>query len=170
MSDNIHPVVRLLTARMESHPEEFINGRWGMWVSVLMELATPEEQLLLRKARMDEIHEEVMDELLNGDERRAEEERKRMEEAKQYAAQQQRMAAQTKAASLQLQMPLTYSNAQGAINQLQNVGMTAYQDHARNELVARDLISGAETRIPIADIHDKPMGLVETLKKGLLGK
>lgn len=160
--DNVHPVVRLLAARMESHPEEFTNGRWGMWVSVLMELATPEEQLLLRKARMDEIHEEVMDELLNGDERRAEEERKRMEEAKQYAAQQQRMTA--------LQMPIPYSKVQGAINQLQNVGMTTYQDHARNELVARDLISGAETRIPIANIHDKPMGLVETLKKGLLGK
>ena len=166
--DNVHPVVRLLAARMESHPEEFTGGRWGMWISDLMEIATPEEKLLLRKARMDEIHNEVMDELLNGDERRAEAERKRMEEAKQYAAQQQRMAAQTKAASLQ--MPLTYSNVQGAINQLQNVGMTTYQDHARNELVARDLISGAETRIPIADTHDKPMGLVETLKKGLLGK
>lgn len=163
--DNVHPVVQLLAARMESHPEEFTGGRWGMWVSALMEIATPEEKLLLRKARMDEIHNEVMDELLNGDERRAEVERKRMEEVQRYMAQQQRMSAQTKAASLQ--MPIPYSNVQGAINQLQNVGMTAYQDYARNELVARDLISGAETRIPIADIHDKPMGLVETLRKGL---
>lgn len=165
MSDNVHPVVRLLAKRMESHPEEFTKGRWGMWVSALMEMATPEEKLLLRKARMDEIHEEVMDELLNGEARRAEAERKREEETRRYMAQQQRMAAQTKAASLQT--PIPYSSVQGAINQLQNVGMTAYQDYARNELVARDLISGAETRIPIADIHDKPVGLVETLKKGL---
>lgn len=157
--DNVHPVVRLLAKRMESHPEEFTKGRWGMWVSALMELATPEEKLLLRKARMDEIHNEVMDELLNGEARRAE------EEVQRYMAQQQRMATQAKAASLQ--MPLTNNNIQGAINQLQNVGMAAYQDHARNELVTRDLISGAETRIPITDIHDKPMGLVETLRKGL---
>ena len=166
--DNVHPVVQLLAKRMESHPEEFTKGRWGMWVSALMEMATPEEKLLLRKARMDEIHEEVMDELLNGEARRAEEERKREEETRRYIAQQQRMATQAKAASLQ--MPIPYSNVQGAINQLQNVGMTAYQDYARDELVARDLISGTETRIPITDIHDKPVGLVETLRKGLLGK
>ena len=165
MSENVHPVVRLLAKRMESHPEEFTKGRWGMWVSALMEMATPEEKLLLRKARMDEIHEEVMDELLNGEARRAEEERKREEEKQRYFAQQQRMAAQTKAASLQ--MPIPYSNVQGAIDQLQNVGMTAYQDYARNELVARDLISGAETRIPIADTHDKPVGLLGSVMKGL---
>lgn len=157
--DNVHPVVRLLAARMESHPEEFTKGRWGMWVSALMEIATPEEKLLLRKARMDEIHNEVMDELLNGDERRAEVERKRMEEARQYAAQQAKVAS--------LQMPLTNNNIQGAVNQLQNAGMTTYQDYARNELVVRSLLGGGETRIPIADIHDKPMGLVETLRKGL---
>lgn len=165
MSENVHPVVQLLAKRMESHPEEFTNGRWGMWVSVLMEIATPEEKLLLRKTRMDEIHEEVMDELLNGEARRAEEERKREEETRRYIAQQQAILQQAQTASLQ--MPLTSTSVQGAINQLQNVGMTAYQDYTRNELVARDLISGAETRFPITDIHDKPMGLVETLKKGL---
>lgn len=165
MSENVHPVVQLLAKRMDSHPEEFTKGRWGMWVSALMEMATPEEKLLLRKFRMDEIHEEVMDELLNGEVRRAEEERKREEEARRYLTMQQQATAQSKMASLQ--MPITNNNVQTAINQLQSIGMATYQDCARNELVARDLISGAETRIPIADIHDKPVGLFGSVMKGL---
>lgn len=164
MSENVHPVVRLLAKRMESHPEEFTKGRWGMWVSALMEMATPEEKLLLRKFRMDEIHEEVMDELLNGEVRRAEEERKREEEARRYLTMQQ-ATAQPKMAPLQ--MPLPSNSLQTAINQLQSIGMATYQDCARNELVARDLISGAETRIPIDDIHDKPVGLFGSVMKGL---
>lgn len=160
--DNVHPVVQLLATRMESHPEEFTRGRWGMWVSALMEIATPEEKLLLRKARMDEIHNEVMDELLNGEARRAE------EEVQRYMAQQQRMATQAKVASLQ--MPLTSTSVQSAMNQLQNAGMTAYQDHARDELVVRSMLGGSETRIPIADIQNKPTGLFSSVRKGLLGK
>ncbi len=44
MADNIHPVVELLAARMESHPEEFqfqansslaVTGRWAIWISQL---------------------------------------------------------------------------------------------------------------------------------------
>jgi hypothetical protein len=85
MEDNIHPVVRLLAARMKSHPEEFGykgNGRWSKFLEDLNRLATPEEKLLLRAAGMDELHELVMDELLNGEARRAEEKRRHEEEIK----------------------------------------------------------------------------------------
>jgi hypothetical protein len=73
MADNEpHAVVRLLLARMESHPEEFSNdnGRWVQWLDELMPFVTEKERLMLRKPMMQTIHEDVMDELLNGPERR----------------------------------------------------------------------------------------------------
>lgn len=112
MEDNIHPVVRLLAKRMESNPEEFGHkgsGRWAAWLEPLMRLATDEEKLLLRTARMNEVHEEVMDELLNGDERRAEERRQREELEKQQA---QKLQAQLQQANAMLQQSAVQQAAQ----------------------------------------------------------
>ena len=102
MEDNIHPVVRLLAKRMESHPEEFrfhdsqtlaITGRWETWVHQIRPfLNEAEDEMLFGKAKeafLQRVHEEVLDELLNGDERRAKENRQR-EEAEQAYVQQQR--------------------------------------------------------------------------------
>jgi hypothetical protein len=75
---DIHPAVELLAARMESHPEEFGphgQGRWGTWLKQMEPLLTEEEKLMLRGPEMQGIHEDIMDELLNGPERRAEAER-----------------------------------------------------------------------------------------------
>jgi len=75
MADNIHPVVELLAARMESHPEEFGgngSGRWAEWLDHLIPFVTEEERVMLRKPMMQTIHEDVLDELLNGPERRRE--------------------------------------------------------------------------------------------------
>jgi hypothetical protein len=81
MADEPHAVVRLLLARMESHPEEFSNdnGRWAQWLDELMPFVTEKERLMLRKPMMQSIHEDVMDELLNGPERRREAEENRNE-------------------------------------------------------------------------------------------
>lgn len=67
-----HEVVKLLAARMESNPEEFNDddGRWAQWLDELIPFVTEEERLMLRKPMMQSIHEEVMDELCNGEERR----------------------------------------------------------------------------------------------------
>jgi hypothetical protein len=67
-----HEVVKLLVARMESNPEEFndVEGRWAQWLDELIPFVTEEERLMLRKPMMQSIHEEVMDELCNGEERR----------------------------------------------------------------------------------------------------
>ena len=87
MEDNVHEVVKLLLARMESHPEEFAAGsaRWGWMIENVMEHCSNEEAEAikegLRPIRMQEIHEYVMDELLNGEERRAQEQRERDLEA-----------------------------------------------------------------------------------------
>lgn len=95
--DNIHPVVRLLAARVESHPDEFdfeqgpdqslYESRWGLVLERIKGWASEEDMAVLRKPFMDAIHRDTMDELLNGPERRAEEERLREEERKQWAAQ-----------------------------------------------------------------------------------
>ena len=82
--DKIHPVVQLLAQRMESHPEEFtfndkgslaVTGRWGAWIAQLgWHFNEEEKELIYGKAKeliFNRIHGEVMDELLNGDERRA---------------------------------------------------------------------------------------------------
>ena len=86
MADKIHPVVELLAARMESHPEEFpvnpngqlpIMGRWAPWLAQAEHLMDDAERTLLytkaKEAIFQRIHEEVLDELLNGPERRAKE-------------------------------------------------------------------------------------------------
>ena len=72
----------------------------------LMAIATPEERLLLRRVRIEEIHEEVLDDLLNGEERRAEEKRER-EEIMRRGTQQQ-YASQLQQATLASQLPGTY--------------------------------------------------------------
>jgi hypothetical protein len=86
-ADNVHPVIRLLVARMESHPEEFEpngGGRWAEWLDRLIPFVTEEERVMLRGHMMQDIHEEVLDELMNGPERRAEEERTKREELKRW--------------------------------------------------------------------------------------
>lgn len=77
MADNLHDVVKLLLKRMESHPEEFGTGptnRWGWMLNDVLSNCSEEEAAAikegLRPIRLQEIHETVMDELLNGDERR----------------------------------------------------------------------------------------------------
>lgn len=79
MADDLHDVVKLLLARMESHPEEFGRGssRWGWMVEGVLTNCSEEERAALhaglRPIRLQQLHEDVMDELLSGPERRAEE-------------------------------------------------------------------------------------------------
>lgn len=107
MADNIHPVVELLAARMESHPEEFkfhngsslaITGRWETWINQLgWYFNEAEKELIYGKAKeliFQRVHEEVLDELLNGEERRAEERRQRKEAEERMMAQVQQSALQ----------------------------------------------------------------------------
>ena len=77
MADNEnHPVVDLMLARMDSHPEEF-NGEANRWYVTLIDIEeyAPSEQAALVRAkiaaiRLDVAHHRAMDELLNGEERR----------------------------------------------------------------------------------------------------
>lgn len=88
MVDEPHAVVKLLVARMESHPEEFkrespdYHHRWYATVSDIAEWGNETDNAAmdaaLREIRLGEAHEDMMDELCNGPERR----RMQEEEAK----------------------------------------------------------------------------------------
>lgn len=102
----MHDVVKLLLARMESHPEEF-NGdlaerdsrsyRWWQAIRLVQESGTAEEKNALdkgiRKIKLQHAHEMVMDELLSGDERRQkfQEDQEYEEKLLQQMRQQQQM-------------------------------------------------------------------------------
>lgn len=86
MAEELHDVVKLLLARMESHPEEFVADlseadsreyRWWQVIREVRESGTREEkdaiQAGLRKIKLQRAHEIMMDELCNGDERRRKE-------------------------------------------------------------------------------------------------
>lgn len=81
MGTEMHDVVQLLLARMESHPEEFLwetGNRWQSTLGSVREYGTPEEinaiDAGLRVIMLQQAHEGMLDELLNGDERRRREE------------------------------------------------------------------------------------------------
>jgi len=85
MADEPHDAVKLLLARMESHPEEFrlkdpsYHDRWYNHMSAINSYGNEADIAALdakvRDIRMAEVHEQIMEELLNGDERRAQEEK-----------------------------------------------------------------------------------------------
>jgi hypothetical protein len=103
MEDNVHPAVVLIVERTKSHPEEFAAGleppgqlgavqaRWGRLLERMEPWLTPADRAYLdqhfRALAMDRIHADVMEELLNGPERRAELERQRIA----YEAERSRM-------------------------------------------------------------------------------
>ena len=127
MADEPHAVVRLLLKRMESHPEEFKSRsepyyeRWATHMEALREYGSEADNAeitaKLRDIRLAEIHEQVMDELLNGPERRrkGEEERQVLQQAMQrntYA--QQQWAQQQAQQNAYRNQAGAYQNAAGA--------------------------------------------------------
>jgi hypothetical protein len=93
-----HDVVKLLLARMESHPEEFVentgNGdiisdgkgdRWWRVLTYVEDYGTDEEQKAIqagmREVKLRKAHEIMMDELLNGEDRR-----RKFQEDQEYEA------------------------------------------------------------------------------------
>lgn len=79
-----HDAVKLLLARMESHPEEFrfkegaYHDRWYNHISAINSYGNEADKAAIaaktRDIRMAEVHEQVMDELCNGPENRRKEE------------------------------------------------------------------------------------------------
>jgi hypothetical protein len=79
MMEEPHAVVRLLVERIASNPEEFKRGT-ERWVSITNQVedwgSETDKQAIndaLREVRLTQAHEEMMDELLNGEDRRRKE-------------------------------------------------------------------------------------------------
>lgn len=101
MADDVHPAVVLIVERMKSHPEEFAAGleppgqlgavqaRWGRLLERMEPWLTPADRAHLdthaRALAMERIHHDMLDELLNGPERRAEEQRRIISDQAQRA-------------------------------------------------------------------------------------
>ena len=83
MAGEPHEVVKLLLARMESHPEEFRIGdgvfhlRWSRQIDMIHDHGREADKAALnaklRDIIMDEVHEQVLDELMNGPDKRRKE-------------------------------------------------------------------------------------------------
>lgn len=178
MAEEIHPVVELLAARMESYPEEFqfhadgslaITGRWETWIAQLgWHMNEAEKKLIYGKARevrFARIHEEVMDELLNGPQRRVEAEKAREAEMQRLLAQTQKLSAAAGVQGSQLYgQNLSQANI---LTQLQAAnsmpGLRVTQDFAEDCL---RLSSGkTQTKIPMETVQEH--GVLDAIKKAL---
>jgi hypothetical protein len=92
MEDEPHDAVKLLLARMDSHPEEFrlkdpsYHDRWYNHMSAINTYGNEADKAALaakiRDIRMGVIHEQVMEELCNGPENRRREEEEQEYERK----------------------------------------------------------------------------------------
>lgn len=104
MEDEPHEVVKLLLARMESHPEEFrlrdpsYHDRWYNHMSAINTYGSEADKAALaektREIRLAEIYEQVMDEMLNGDDLRAQKKEEAEYERKLAAQQRQQLIQQ----------------------------------------------------------------------------
>ncbi len=121
MEDELHPLTELLLARLKSHPDEFLNSdttRWNAACDAVRSHGNEADRTAWRtavgRAKMDKAHEAALDELMNGEERRATEERMKYErvEAKRQSYLQQ-----------QQQVMQGYAQAQA-----QAVGLGQYRD------------------------------------------
>ena len=113
----LHPVVTLLLKRIESHPEEFGRGahRWDWIIERVQNYGSKEEDEIidaaLRPIRLQEVHEDMMDELCNGDDRRRKE-----EEEREYEKQ------LTMRMHQQMQQTSIYQNQAGAYHNSMGIG------------------------------------------------
>lgn len=76
----MHIAIELLLKRMESNPGEFVKGnrrhaKWERIISKYMEYVNPEDKKILNEKygelQLNQMHKEIMAELLYGDERDA---------------------------------------------------------------------------------------------------
>lgn len=120
-----HDVVKLLLARMGSHPEEFgySGERWDRILFEVLEHGDDDEvatiRARLRDIRLSESHEYMMDELLNGPEKR-----RREEEEAEY----ERHLAQSLKHMKQQQIAGTYSGGGASLP----VATSPYQNAMAN--------------------------------------
>jgi len=142
----VHPLVTLLLERAKSHPEEFeddypdvgcdeddqttVRGRWQHAIAEVYNHGSDQDEKALREGmriiRLDKAHKWALDELLNGDERRAEFKRKqetrKAMQARQlmqtYASVKQNAASSLMGATIPIHSGGNYANTLSAASTL----------------------------------------------------
>jgi hypothetical protein len=183
MEDNMHDVVKLMLARMESHPHEFVPDdegdayiirdvevdRWWRAMSEVKEYANEEEKKAiaakLRTLRLQKAHEWAMDELCNGEERRRKEKREReLEEQRYRAASIQNAATPYMKEATQQQMDYQLRQAMGQLSALGNYSMST--DLEKDAIVIRNHDTNLNVAIDRHGLYDTKSPLY-TIKKAL---
>ncbi len=158
----VHPVVELLLARMKSHPEEFQAGmnRWDFVLHKVQDNGSIADIEAvnegLRPIRLAEAHEWMMDELLNGDDRR------RQEQEEYERTTRTALGAGSMGASLRNAISPAVQRVYDQMQQLGHPGqfITDY-DYASQTMRIKDTHTKQVTSIPANS------GMVATIKKAL---
>lgn len=173
MEDEPHEVVKLLVARMESHPEEFRIGegvfhqRWSHHVDIVQDNGSKADKAALnaklRDILMDELHEQVMEELCNGEERRRKEREEQEYERNMTRALQQSSYAQANSALQQ-----AYGNPANALGQYQNAMLGVGTTAPNMKLDVQGIVGQSPTNVWVDDqVLDASM--VAKMKRMILG-
>lgn len=186
MADDLHPVVELMVERMKSYPEEFVrrpstalgddvSDRWYGPMSAIMEFGNDADKAAikngLRTIRLDAAHEDALDELLNGPDRRAEEAHKKLSMTQRLKQQQQASMAAVQANLNQASLYNSQLNAAASALGVGNGGTMAnastgifgtqsQYDIARDAWISNNSVTTAET------LADK-VGVMGVIKRGL---
>lgn len=182
MSEELHDVVKLMLARMDSHPQEFIPerddhryviqdadaNRWWRAMSEVQKFANEQEKKAiaakLRELRLREAHEWAMDELCNGDERRRKEKMARELEEQRYRASQ---VSVNKAYMNTLGSQSYDYNMQQAMSQLNAIGNYSMStDLEKDAIVIRNHDTNLNVAIDRNGLYDTKSPL-DTIKKAL---
>jgi len=168
MTEEPHAVVRLLLKRMESHPEEFKRergaflDRWAVFVSDIDDFGSTEDKAVMREAmrkfRMNEIHEAVMDELVNGPDRRHKEEEESQQQMQRRVMQTQQGYGYVSPGS---SLTNTYGSSLAGMQQDQNALLSQRVNQTKDQYATRILTSTTEPTWGTTQIHSikKALGL-----------
>ena len=176
MSNEPHDAVKLLIARMESHPEEFssdkerFSDRWERYISDIEAFGNEADKAALnaklRDIWMVKIHEKVMDELLNGEDRRRKE--REEQEYERRMSQSLSLAQQQKAYLSQLGQTQGLQSA-SALGQYQNAMLGIGTTAPSTKLDVQSLAGQSPANIRIDDqVLDASM--IERMKRVMLGR
>ena len=124
MADEPHDAVKMLLARMESHPEEFrfkegaYHDRWYNHISAVNSYGNEADKAALnakiRDVRMAEVHEQVIEELCSGlENRRKEEEEAAYERKLEYQQARLKIMQKTQDAIMQIDTTNVISVSKG---------------------------------------------------------
>ena len=179
MADEPHDVVKLLVARMESHPEEFssdnerFSDRWERYISDIEAFGNEADKAALnaklRDIWMDKIHEKVLDELCNGEDRRRKEAEDREYERHLAHAAMQQQQQKAYVSQLHGMVGQVYGGGGGAA--LQAAGAQGLVGSSPTELYGNyGSITGTKANSIMIDDEELDASMIKKMKRMISGR